>query len=94
MSEVEGQKRLQPRMTRGGFRWQLTLWVVLTLNPIWQLVARVNEPWDGFHYFLVAWLALCLASLAFLLYVRHHDGHFWDEEEDRRADWDRRGRQL
>ena len=43
---------------------------------------------------MVALLVLCAAGLAYLFYVRHRDGHFWDEEEARRADWDRRGRQL
>lgn len=90
----EGQKRLVPRMTRGGFRFQIFMWAVLTLNPIWQLVSRPGEPWTGFYLFMVAMLVVCAGAFAYLLYVRHHDGHFWDEEEARRADWDRRGRQL
>lgn len=90
----EGQKRLEPRMTRGGFRFQLFMWILLAVNPISQLVARSDEPWDGFHFLMVALLVLCAAGLAYLFYVRHRDGHFWDEEEARRADWDRRGRQL
>lgn len=90
----EGQKRLEPRMTRGGFRFQVMMLALLTMNPILQLLARSNEPWDGFHVLMVAILILCAAFLAYLLYVRHRDGHFWDEGEARRADWDRRGRQL
>jgi len=90
----EGQKRLEPRMTRGGFRLQLVMWALVTINPVWQLVFRSNEPWDGFHYLMAAILVACVGFLAYLLYVRHRDGHFWDEEEARRADWDRRGRQL
>jgi hypothetical protein len=90
----EGQKRLEPRMTRGGFRFQLVMLALLIMNAILQLVARSNEPWDGFNFLMVAILILCAAFLAYLLYVRHRGGHFWDEEEARRADWDRRGRQL
>jgi drug/metabolite transporter (DMT)-like permease len=91
---AEGRKRLEPRMTRGGFRFQLFVWAVLTLNPIWQLLSWPNEPWDGFHILMVALLVACAAGLAYLFYVRHRDGHFWDEEEALRADWDRRGRRL
>ncbi|MFE4541038.1 hypothetical protein [Arthrobacter sp. NPDC056727] len=91
---TEGQKRLVPGMTRGGFRFQLFTWAFLTLNPIWQLLSRPNEPWTGFCVLMVAMLVLSAGALAYLLYVRHRDGHFWDEEEARRADWDRRGRRL
>lgn len=90
----EGQKRLQPRMTRGFFRFQLVLWM-LALNLIWQLAARWNEPpWGWSHYASVAILAGSVAVLASLLYLRRRDGHLWAEEEARRADWDRRGRRL
>jgi drug/metabolite transporter (DMT)-like permease len=90
----EGQKRLVPGMTRGGFRFQLFMWAILTLNPIWQLASRPNEPWTEFYVLMVAMLILCVAALAYLLYARYRDSHFWDEEEARRAEWDRRGRQL
>ncbi|MBD1543589.1 hypothetical protein G9E11_15360 [Arthrobacter sp. IA7] len=90
----EGQKRPVRRMTRGGFRFQLFMWAFVTLNPIWQLASRPDEPWTGFYVLMVAMLVVSAAAFAYLLYVRHRDGHFWDEEEARRADWDRRGRQL
>lgn len=67
----EGQKRLEPRMTRGGFRFQLFIWILLAVNPISQLVARSDEPWDGFHFLMVALLVLCAAGLTYLFHVRH-----------------------
>lgn len=100
-SGEDGRKRLKPPMTRGGFRLQLVLCALLTINPIRQIVSRLNEPWGTFEYVAVAVLALCVAFFAYLLYVRRHDGQLWDEEEARRkaeearrADWDRRGRRL
>lgn len=90
----EGRKRLEPRMTRGGFRWRLVVVAIMTLNAALQIGLRWNEPWDAFRYLILVILILSAAFTAHLLYVRHYDGRFWDEEETRRADWDRRGRRL
>jgi hypothetical protein len=51
--------------------------------------------WDaaGFWIFAVAALVSAVQFL-YLIRVRRHDEPFWAEEEQRRADWDRRGRQL
>ena len=90
----EGRKRLEPRMTRGGFRWQLVMVSFMAVNAIVQIAFRWNQAWGPFLYLMLAMLIICAVFTAYLLYVRHHDGHFWDEEEARRQDWDRRGRQL
>lgn len=90
------RKRLQPKMTRGTFRVQIVLWSVFLAL---QLVVLINNfskgsAWDLGEYLSLAMVILAAIYLARLLYVRHYDGHFWDEEEAARADWDRRGRAL
>lgn len=90
----KGRERLAPRMTRGVFRLQLVMLTLITLGPIWQIASRWNEPWNELRYLMLAMLLICASFCAYLFYVRHYDGHFWDEEEARRQDWDRRGRQL
>jgi hypothetical protein len=50
--------------------------------------------WDAGNYLSLATVLAAVSGLAYLLYVRRHDKHVWDEEERRRAGWDRRGRQL
>ncbi|ALE06205.1 hypothetical protein AL755_13245 [Arthrobacter sp. ERGS1:01] len=96
MSEAEGPRRLQPKMTRGGFRFQFVLWSIWTGLQLVVLVIRLGmgSVWDPVDYLVLAALILGVVFLVFLLYVRHHDGHFWDEEEATRDDWDRRGRGL
>lgn len=79
----EGRKRLELRMTRGGFRWQLAAVSFMALNAIVQISFRWNEAWDAFLYLVLAMLIICPVFTAYLFYVRHYDGHFWDEEEDR-----------
>lgn len=92
-----GRKRLEPRMTRGSFRFMLCIWagqtvisVLLALNAlVWR------SPSDPQAFFLAVGLFIVTAIyLGYLLRVRRNDAPFWDEEEARRADWDRRGRQL
>lgn len=84
-------------MTRGSFRFalfacagQTVISVLLALNAlIWR------SPSDPTSFFLALGLFIVTAIyLGYLLRVRRNDGPFWDEEEARRADWDRRGRQL
>ncbi|GAP61198.1 hypothetical protein AHiyo1_48700 [Arthrobacter sp. Hiyo1] len=99
MPETEGSKRLEPRMTRGSFRFtywavivQIFLSVILMLLNVGILPGR---EWEPVAFFLAA--ALFLVNLIFLgrlLRVRRNDTHFWNEEEARREEWDRRGRQL
>jgi hypothetical protein len=83
-------------MTRGGFRVQFVLWSLWTALQLVMLARNlvVGTVWDLGDYLSLAGLILGVASLGFLLYVRHHDGHLWEEEEAKRADWDRRGRAL
>nr|WP_245953579.1 hypothetical protein [Arthrobacter silvisoli] len=66
----------------------------MAVNAIVQIAFRWNLAWGAFLYLMLAMLIICAVFTAYLLYVRHYDGHFWDEEEARRQDWDRRGRQL
>lgn len=97
MSEAEEHpKRLQPKMTRGGFRVQFVLWSIWTALQFVIVVRKLvlGTAWNLGEYLFLAGLILGVAFLGFLLYVRHHDGHFWEDEEAKRADWDRRGRSL
>jgi hypothetical protein len=83
-------------MTRGTFRFQFVLWSILLAMQLVALVINFSTgpAWDLGEYLALAMVILSTMYLAFLLLVRHHDGHFWDEEEAVRADWERRGRAL
>lgn len=83
-------------MTRGGFRIQFVLWSIWTVLQLVIVVRHLvlGTVWDLGNFLFLAGLILGVAFLGFLLYVRHHDGHFWEDEEAKRADWDRRGRAL
>ena len=97
MIEAEGHHgRLQPQMTRGSFRIQFVLWSIWTALQLVIVVGNLvmGSVWDLGDCLYLAALSLGVAFLGFLLYVRHRDGHFWKDEEAKRADWDRRGRAL
>lgn len=89
-------KRLQPKMTRGGFRALFIWWSIWAALQLVIIVMKLvfESVWDLSDYLFVAAVILGLVALGFLLYVRHHDGHFWDAEDATRDDWDRRGREL
>jgi hypothetical protein len=99
MAETEGRKRLEPRMTRGSFRFifgavlvQIILSAILMLLDLGIVSGR---KWEPVVFFIAA--ALFAGNVIFfgrLLRVRRNDTPFWNEEEARREDWDRRGRQL
>lgn len=95
MSEPEG-KRLQPRMTRGS--WRLSVWssglMVLCFSV---LAIRRFTAVDRDIAALWIYSAVALVNVAYFLYllrVRRNDAIFWDDEERRRAEWERRGRRL
>jgi hypothetical protein len=93
----DGRKRLELRMTRGSFRFALCAWVGQTvISALLALNALVwRSPSDPPLFFLALGLfVVCTIYLGYLLRVRRNDAPFWDDEEARRADWDRRGRQL
>lgn len=81
-------------MTRGGFRFMLVFCALMTISPITLIAFHATDPWGLTQSLSAATLVLCMALLGYLLYVRRHDAHFWDEEDARRADFDRRGRLL
>ena len=83
-------------MTRGSFRVQFVLWSAWSVLQLVMLIGNLvaGTIWDLGDYLSVIALILGAAFLGFLLYVRHHDGHFWEEEEAERAEWERRGRAL
>lgn len=97
MPTSEGRKRLEPRMTRG--TWKFSAWAaggqtvcsaLLTLNKL-----RPDDGWDAASFWVfLAWFAISAVYFLYLLRVRRNDAPFWNEEEARRADWERRGRQL
>lgn len=87
-------------MARGG--WRLSVWSSGIQAVGFSVLAfrafhRPGEGngWDvaGFWLFTVAALLNAIFFL-YLLRVRRNDAPFWEEEEARRADWDRRGRRL
>ncbi|MDQ0028784.1 hypothetical protein J2S89_000592 [Arthrobacter bambusae] len=92
----KGRKRLQPKMKRGAFRWQFVIWSLWTVLQLVSVIMQLASAtvWDSRDYWSLIALIFGVAGLVYLLYVRHHDGRFWEEEEAARADWDRRGRAL
>ncbi|MFC8304486.1 hypothetical protein ACFUCV_12475 [Specibacter sp. NPDC057265] len=96
MSQVRRSKRLQFRMTRGSFRVLLVVWTAWTVLQLAIVVLRFAtlREWSIGDYAFLAGLLLGIVSLIYLLHVRHHDGHFWDEEAAEQDDWERRGRAL
>ena len=91
------RKRREPRMTRGSWKFsalatggQVACSALLTLNNL-----QPDDGWDAASFWVfLAWFAISTTYSLHLLRVRRNDAPFWDEEEARRADWDRRGRQL
>jgi hypothetical protein len=83
-------------MTRGGFRGLFVVWTFMAVTQVAFLILRgmAGRGWDAGNYLSLATVVGAVAGIAYLLYVRRHDKHFWDEDEARRAEWDRRGRQL
>lgn len=47
-----------------------------------------------FTYLATVMLMISGFYLAYLFRVRRNDGPYWDAEEARREDWERRGRRL
>ncbi|MDJ0355451.1 hypothetical protein [Paenarthrobacter sp. PH39-S1] len=98
MSEPDGPKRLEPRMTPGSFRF--LVWADAGLAVVSTILALNARFWRGANWDFSAFLpaaALFLISgilLGYLIHVRRNDRPFWNEEEAKRDDWDRRGRQL
>lgn len=83
-------------MNRGAFRLQAVLWSFIALLQLVMLTRNVlaGDPWDWPNALNLVVLVLAVANVGWLLYVRRRDSSFWDEEEARKADWDRRGRAL
>ncbi|MHA7146299.1 hypothetical protein ACX80U_16440 [Arthrobacter sp. TmT3-37] len=96
MSEEGPAKRVNPKMNRGSFRLQFTIWSVWTALQLLAITNNVlgGEHWAFGEYLNVIMLILGLAALGYFLRVRRRDEHFWRAEEERRADWERRGRSL
>lgn len=84
-------------MTRGSWKFgawsaggQIVVSALLALNKLWS-----EKGFDAVSFWIyTAWFAVSVAQFLYLLRVRRNVAPFWDEEEARRADWDRRGRQL
>ncbi|MET1156394.1 hypothetical protein [Arthrobacter sp.] len=97
MSSTEGRKRLEPRMSRGSWRFQAwAAGAMMVLSALLALLKLVpNDGWDPVSFWLyTALFIITVIQLLRLLRVRRNDAPLWDEEEARRADWDRRGRSL
>jgi hypothetical protein len=97
MPTSEGRKRLEPRMTRGSWKFgawsaggQIVIAALLALNRLW-----AADRLDVLSFWIyTAWFAISVIQFGRLLRVRRNDAPFWDEAEARKADWERRGRQL
>jgi hypothetical protein len=84
-------------MSRGSWRFQAwaaggqaVISALLALNRL----ASSGE-WDPVSFWLfTVWFIISVIQLLYLLRVRRHDAPFWDEDEARRDDWERRGRRL
>lgn len=95
MSGAEGRRRMVPRMTRGSFRFTFWACVLLIVGSLAvALLAFVGRRDPLVLALATGILVVSVINLAYLLYVRRNDEPFWDEEEGRRSDFDRRGRQL
>lgn len=99
VSGTEGRKRLQPKMGRGS--WRFAMWahgvqvLITAFLAVNRLIAGLNDGWNvvGFCIY-TGWFLLSAGQVVYLMRVRRNDAPFWDAEEARRADFDRRGRQL
>jgi hypothetical protein len=83
-------------MTRGGFRFFFIVWTFMALMQMVVLILFwvAGKPWELSSYLWLAVLLVTLGGLVYLIYVRRADRSFWEEDEAKRADWDRRGRAL
>ena len=88
MSETEAHKRLQPRMGRGS--WRFGTWAYGLQVPISAFLA-INRLMAGLND---GWFLLSAGQVIYLMRVRRNDAPFWEADESRRADFDRRGRRL
>jgi hypothetical protein len=99
MSEIEGRKRLRPKMGRGSWRYgmwangaQIAASALLAIN---QFIRGLNNGWDiAFFCLYTVWFLLSAGQVFYMIQVRRNDGQFWDEEDVHRADVERRGRRL
>ena len=94
MSRGGPGKRLEPKMTRGGFRFAMTMACIMVAFEVTVLVLRLFHPWDSVSYWYIAMILVTAGLVGRLLYVRRHDSAFWDKEEAERERWNQRGRQL
>jgi len=84
-------------MSRGS--WKFGAWAAIGQAVISALLALnklgSSHGWDLVSLVLyTVWFVISVIHLLHLLRVRRNDAPFWDEDEARRADWDRRGRRL
>ena len=84
MSQGGARKRLEPKMTRGGFRFMITMAAIVAALQLVVLVTRLSLPWEDGNYLFIAVFLASVGFMARLVYVRHHDSVLWDEEEAER----------
>lgn len=94
MSQGEARKRLEPKMTRGGFRFMITMAAIVAALQLVVLATRLSLPWENGNYLFIAVFLASVGFIARLAYVRQHDSVLWEEEESERERWNQRGRQL
>ncbi|MGO4434168.1 hypothetical protein AB4Y88_13005 [Paenarthrobacter sp. RAF9] len=83
-------------MTRGAFRLQIVIWSLWTVLQLVSVIMHLASAtvWASKDYWTLIALIFGVAALGYLLYVRHNDGRFWEEEEAATAERHRRGRAL
>lgn len=98
---AEEQETKRPGIGRGLF-W---IWLAILLSQgviqTFLLVERTGKPWRVGEYMSAGLVVLILIGMVGLIYSRRKYGDSWTEfaarraeQKARRAEWDRRGRQL
>lgn len=57
MAQGEGRRRLEPKTTRGGFRFLMTMTSIFATMPLVDLFIRPSPAWEDANYWLIAWFA-------------------------------------
>ncbi|THJ65778.1 hypothetical protein E8P82_10840 [Arthrobacter echini] len=96
MSDESSARRVHATTNRGSFRLLFMTWSVLTALQLFAVMINVlgGQDWAFAEYLNVFMVVLGFAVLGYLVQLRRRDEHLWREDEERRADWDRRGRAL
>lgn len=96
MSAESSAGKVRPTTNRGNFRLLFVMWSAMTALQLFAVMVNVfgGQDWALGEFFDLLMVVVGLAALGYLAHLRRRDEHLWTAEEERRADWDRRGRAL